>query len=529
MLLALAVAHAACSVQETPTATGRRLQVTALSEPVECRTLTLSAVGPLEVRAERVDRYTRRHRLGPDRVVEVAGGAWKVGAPELAVGDTLRVEVAVDSALTVTLADVPPPLPRGTWVDESWEVRLDPRHPGWGFADPRLAETVVSARVRVFEDAGPVALPVPLDARGLVAEPPASVARGRVDLSPGTVTALRWTIAGAQPLGARRIPPGSFTLRVPGAELVASASPGVTVRELPGGVRFDAPTGGEVRWRVVRVGPEPVVTDAELYARGLDWRFSRVSLPEPAVPVRLKGLNDPEAMLAALWEEVQSRHDAALPEVDPLRPRALNRAWRSGWATSVEKALILQRLLAQEKIPARWVLTGAEADRATLTGLDRMLLLADLGGEERWLDPACRTCAPGEIDPRWMGRPAIGAAEEIPRAPGTLELEHRPGADPRSTVTATGAARRWLIALAAECEPAQLGRAWARALGLGEAELLSRADADGRLVLEFRGEGHAGPLDLPGGEPTWEGGRTLRVIGPAPAEAPTRPAPAPAE
>lgn len=527
MLLALAVAHAACSVQETPTANGRRFEVTALSEPIACRTLTFSAVGPVGVRAERVDRYTRRHRLGPDHVVEVPGGAWKVGAPELAVGDTLRVDVTVDSALTVTLADVPTPLPRGTWVDESWEVRLDARHPGWGFADPRLAETVVSARVQVFEDTGPVPYPVPLDAEGFTAEPATPLGRGRVDLPPGTVTELRWTVAGARPLGARRIPPGSFTLRVPGAELVTSASPGVTVRELPGGVRFDAPTGGDVRWRVVRLGTEPVVADAELYARGLDWRFARVSLPEPAVPVRLKGLTDPEAMLAALWEELRARHDATLPEADPLRPRTLNRAWRSGWATSVEKALILQRLLAQEKIPARWVLTGTEADRDTLTGFDRMLLVATLDGEDRWLDPACRTCAPGEVDPRWMGRPAIGAAGEVPRAPGTLELEHRPGADPRSTVTATGAARRWLLALAAESEPETLGRAWARALGLGEAEFVSRADADDRLVLEFRGEGHAGPLDLPRGEPTWEGGRTLRVVGPAPAEAPTAPEPAP--
>lgn len=528
MLILTSLAWATCRYEQAAVDGGVQVTVAAVAEPVGCRTLTLSGPAPLAVTAERVAPDGSRWRLGADRVVPAPGGVVKVGAPDLRVGDTLRATVrTAEGPVTVALTDSPDPVPRGAWVEETWEVALDPKHPGWGFADPSRGETRVTLSARSFEDSPDQVLPVPVAVEGLVATrdgAPLATWPGAVPLAAGAAVEARWTVPGAPPLGRRELPPGSFTLRIPGAELVTAASDGVTVREVPGGVRFDAPAGGVARWRVVRVGPEPVVSDAELYARGLDWRFARVSLPEPAVPVRLASLldptfplqllsqGDPRTEMEALFLVVRALVDARLPGTDPLRPRPLNRAWKSGWVSAVERGLVLQRFLAQEKIPAAWVLTGIDADPVTLTGYDHVLVVAEVAGERVWLDPACRACAPGEWTPDLGGRPALGGADRVPRRPGALVRRQEGDA---VTVTATGEAARW----ASGEDPVAL----ARRLGVvGATGVTVARDPDG--TLRFAATvARLGPL--PFAEPPWDGPAEDVVAGPVAPAPPAEPAP----
>jgi hypothetical protein len=345
----------------------------------------------------------------PKDHVRVVGNTVEIGLPELRVGQEARVDVTVaGDQLEVLLGELPPaPAPAETHV--TVEVALDPKHPGWGFADPAFATTT----------------------------------RTTATFSPDGRT--QEVVGGAPPQGVETLAPGSFSLVMPGGRLAAWASPGVTVSYSTTGVRWDAPQGGEARWRVASAAGEPVIPDAKTYFEGLDWRFTNASFPEPAVPAALASERDPEALIRALYGEVRALLPGWLPGTEALRPRPLNRAWRSGWATSVERALILHRMLGQSRILAGWLLTGAEAEYLTLTGYDYMLVAARIGERDVLLDPTCPVCAFDEVSTRVAGHPAVGSATVVPLSPGrltrTLSLA---GEEYQANIVATGAAALYL-------------------------------------------------------------------------------------
>lgn len=511
LLLLVAQAHAACTY--TQATLDDRVEVVLRAGPgrVPCRTVALTAATPLTVSARVETSVGRKQKIKGDDLRALPGGGWEIHAPELAEGDVIRVSVALPAEeLQVGLAPWKDGDHVGARLDEVRTITLDPEHPGWGFADEKLASTRVRAAWTFTADAPAQTLPLPPTAGDPTTARWTGGAGERV---------LEWTEAGAAPQGMVTLPPGSLTLLAPGVEWVTSAGPGVTVSTVPDGVRFDAPTGGVARWRVAKAGNDPVIPDVQTFVAGLTYRFARVSLPEPAVPVRLKGIRDAEETLTKLYEEVQGLTAYQTPGADPLRPRGLNRAYRSGWASAVERGLILHRFAGQEKMPAGWVLTGEAADPATLTGFDHLLLRLTVNDREIWLDPSCRSCAAGEIDARWMGRPAIGASAAVPRQEGLLVRRIRlEGTTFLVRFEATGAAAAWLRERAAELDvPPQTGRlgtalglteatvtGWSASLGLPAPSGATLDAPDGTVVLEARTE-HA-PGEPYGGVPPWLGG-----------------------
>ena len=476
LLLQLAPAHAACSFSQTNTPDAVEVRVSAGPGVIHCRTVTLTADDPLTLDARRITAGGRTGRLPADHVRQLPGGGWEVANPEMVNGDRLELRVALPAeGLTVRFGTAPAPLPQGAIVRTTWTYVLDPKHPAWGFADPRRATTTIEERYTFTADAPAQVLPDPDHPHGPFADPTLVPDGVRYPGGAGEIQ-VQWSAPGAAAQGIRLLPPGEFTLRTvggDGAAWVTSADPTITVEVRPGEIHFTAPSGGEVRWRVARAGGEDVIPDAATFLAGLDWRFRKVSLPEPAVPVHLKGMRRGWDLFEALTTQVQDLIDARLPGADPLQPRSLNRAWRSGWATEVERALILQRFLGQERYPSRWAITGDHPDPITLTGYDTLLLQVDVPSEDPerpgrtvWLDPSCLTCAPGEISPRWQGRAALGAVDAIPRQPGHLVRRMRiVGTEYQVRYEATGAAALWLREAAADADPPRRGARLGRLVG----------------------------------------------------------------
>ncbi len=531
-------AHAACAVDQVKSDEGVEIAVRALQEPVGCRTVTLTSDRPLEVEAYVWSPEERRTRLKADHLRALPGGGWEIGAPELVPGGWIHLRVAVPGdALDLRLAPAPEPDLRVLRADETHTLTLDPRHPGWGFADRARARTRVQLALGLPADAPDQVLPLPsgvieLDTGGLPTVPHG------VKLPAGTTEArVTYTVKGAAPQGARTLAPGSLTLVGPDVTWRTSVGPGVRVGEVEGGVRFEAPEGGAARWRVERAGDAAVIPDVGTFVAGLDWRFARVSLPEPAVPMELRGKRDRAELFADLLAAVRGLRDGALPGADPLHPRQLNKAWRSGWVTPVERALVLHRFLGQERYRAGWVLTGEDADPATLTGFDHLLVTAYVEGELRWIDPTCAVCAPGEIGTRWLGRPAIGVdvtsgnedagqketartasapmsplpeGATVPRAEGRLERSLTlQGERFRARFVARGAAALWLRERIVGVEPAARGMRLGEALGMPDAALVEAAgfgEAGAPITVEL--DGPRPPLDpFPGPDATpWAGG-----------------------
>ncbi len=516
-LLLVPLAHATCALEQLPTPEGVIVTVRALAEPVGCRTVTLRSDAPLNVTAWVHDPDGRKRRLRRDHLRALPGGGWELGAPELVPDGWLTVDTRVHGgSLVIQLAPAsasPPTAEPGTSrLEETRTIELDLPHPGWGFADPKRGRTHVEQRYTFIAESPGGILALPLGAAAIDTGGLESVPLGvRVPAGAQAAT-LRYTVPGATAQGSERIPPGTLTLLGTDVSWTAHPDPGVPATPVPGGLRFDTATGGRARWRVLTAGEDKVIPDVATFLAGLDWRFARVSLPEPAVPMNIRGRQDRALLLEELVGEVRALRAGALPGAEPLFPRALNAAWRSGWATSVERGLILHRFLGQEKLPATWVLTGEEADLGSLTGFDTLLLRVGLERDappSLWIDPACTVCAPGELGTRWMGRPAIGAAETIPRLPGRLsrELSLR-GERFHASFQASGAAALWLREAIVGVEPAVRVVRLATLLGLEDAELITWTGfetAGAPITLEFGSERPPGD-PFPDAVTPWEGG-----------------------
>ncbi|MSQ02370.1 MAG: hypothetical protein EXR71_10855 [Myxococcales bacterium] len=467
-LLVAATAHGACQLMQTANGTGTVVLVQAIAEPLSCRRVTVRSSRPIPKIGVAIGhrRVQRDHVRFGDREVEV-------GLPELKVGDEVRFDIAL-AADDVEIILGPPP-PRATGAEEThvtWTVAVDPKHPGWGFADPKFATT--RKEVATVEPAG----------RAVVDEP------------------------GAAATGVLKLAPGSFTLDAPGASMTGWGSAGVTVTRTPNKLLFVAPEGGEARWRVSSMAGASVIPDEQTFVEGLDWRFRQVSLPEPAVPVRYAALTDPEALARALYGDVQVLVDGWLPGRSPLHPRQLNRAWRSGWATPVEHALILDRLLKQAQLVSAWMLTGDSPEFMTLTGYDHMLVAVRVGDRDVLLDPACTVCAFDEVSTRVAGKRAVGAAAVVPLSVGELRRKlSLVGSEFGAVVNASGAAALWLREAVVGFGEVRRHEVLASSLGMAGARvtLVEGLDAMGEPIrVELASPRPPSPVFVT--EPPWIGG-----------------------
>jgi len=551
-LLLAPPAHAACAVEQRQREGAMDVVIQALAEPVGCRTITLTSDAPLTVAAVVWSPEERRRRVPADHLRLLPGGGWEIGVPELMVNGRVELAVGVTGGkLDVQLAPATPMAVRAEAADETHVLTLDARHPGWGFADPKKASTQVTVSLRFASDTPEQIVPVPMQAENLDAGPLAPVPGG-VRVPAGVKDArITYTLPGASPQGVRTLAPGSsLTLVGPGVVWRTTAGPGVTVVPVQDGVRFEAPSGGEARWRVERAGDASVIPDLATFVAGIDWKFARVSLPEPAVPVELRGRRERAALYDDLLRLVGDLRPGALPGVSDLAPRPLNRAWRSGWATPVERALIFHRFLGQERYRAGWVLTGDAADPETLTGYDHLLVTVYVDGALRWVDPTCTVCAPGEVGTRWLGKPALGldvttgmaapgapsdapeaAPEEtpketaraalapmaplpvgatVPRAAGRLDRAIAlDGTVFRVRYTASGAAALWLRERLSGVDPALRSARLAEALGVRDAtrvEATGLGEAGATVTVTLESErAPSDPFDAPDAAP-WAGG-----------------------
>ncbi len=462
-------ALAACQLMQTATETGTNVLIQGVSEPLSCRRITLTAPdGPPGVTV----------RVGGRRVprdhVKVIGKRVEIGLPELRVGDEVRIDVTVaGEALEVALGE-PPELAHPTESHVNLAVELSPKHPGWGFADPAFAKTK-----RTTATVGPDGL-------------------------------SSTTVGGAPAQGVERLAPGSFTLDMPGARITAWASPGVTLTYTHTGARWDAPQGGEARWRVSSAAGEAVIPDGNTYRAGLDWRFVQASFPEPAIPAALVAVREPDPLARALFAATQALTPGWLPGSEALRPRPLNRAWRSGWATSVERGLILHRLLEQGRVRAGWLLTGESAELVTLTGYDRMLVAAQVGDREVLLDPDCPVCAFDEVSTRVAGKPALGAASVVPLSEGHLgRVLSLSGQEYKAEVSATGAAALYLREAAYGLGEARRAERLAEAVGLPGAHIDTLEGLEERgAAIRMLTTSKRPPVPPFEGDPPWLGGWT---------------------
>lgn len=404
-LIILVQAEASCRMAQFPTVDGARVVVDAVSEPLSCRRVTLVAAGGVELASARLaGRKLRKNHIA------VQPGQIEVSFPEMEVGQSAEIVVRVSgSDLQVVLGDPPPAPALGAEVHTIWTVAVDPKHPGWGFADPKMASTT------------------------------------KTELAFGPDGRRESITDGAVAIGMLDLPPGSFTLNVPGARIVGTGTEGVVVTATEGGMKWVAPEGGKARWRVSTIAGDVVVPDERTYLSGLDWRWSQASLPEPAPPMNFRPGKTQRETAQSLYEAVRSMNNAGLPGADALHPRQLNQAWKSGFGSSVEQSLVLDRLLRQQQVASTWVLSGVDPDPMTFAGYDRMFTLVRVDEAEVPLDPACAVCAFGEVSTTLAGKAALGGLEFAPLQPGRLSRSILlVGTEYHIVATLEGAAALWL-------------------------------------------------------------------------------------
>lgn len=414
-LFLLNLASAVCVLDQGPIADGVGFRIRPEGDATPCREVWIRAEGDIAPRA-RLNTPDGWPRVPKAQIVRVDGGAWMMAVPELDLGEELEIEVKSTGAVAISIGSPLPAGPSPVATTLSW--RLLGTHPGWGFADPTLGSTETEAVWAVSGEQVldlPISLPIPPGAKMLNAsEILGSQGRWRVPAGVTTATA-RWSVAGAAPQGRLNLHDSTLTFAgvaddespgrssLQGVELVVHGSEGVTVTRI--GAKVVARGTGTVSYRVVSVSGERVIPDLGVFWAGIQERFRVVSLPEPAVPVEFQRVA-PADMRLALFTLVGGSTAGSLPNADPLRPRPLNKAWKSGWSTRVERGLILHMMLVQEKIPSGYVLAGADVEPETFTGFDAVLVQS----EGVWLDPGCQPCAEGEISTRYAGTRALSGA-----------------------------------------------------------------------------------------------------------------------
>lgn len=205
---------------------------------------------------------------------------------------------------------------------------------------------------------------------------------------------------------------------------VAIESAGIEPVAKGGTVQFDGP--GAVSVRVTSLAGVAV---ADTAIRDVQYGARAQSMPEPSVGLSFKGaqvgIDDVDAVVQHVRSQVVS---ARLPGAHPLKPRSLMAARSSGWATPFEAALILTRYLEQlgflaKALPVRPKAKGTAVGGAPL-GFTGAVVYAEKAGRGVWLDPSCRVCGVGEVDPvLWGGQVFDEVIKVLPEAPHSAHTQ----------------------------------------------------------------------------------------------------------
>lgn len=348
-------------------------------------------------------RLVHPELVGGDRVFVTATRVWpKDRYPFDAAPDRAALEAAGGAALAAARATPPDPGDGPVSVQRTITLVIDgdPQQtlmPGGG-SSIRVEEVVRFGEldrprmhlVRLHDGHGPV---TPVD------PPPEGVELTLRDdaaivtvAPPGDVTvALRWEAPDAPAAGEIAAEPG--------------ADVEVVVTDPDGRVRRD----GAFWWLAEHDG-RPVIPDRESVLRGLDYRFRVASLPEPALPLVLRGMPTGWELVEQLRPSLHERVRVVPLAGDPLFPRKLNRAKKSEVVTPVEAALTLRAWAIQAHVRADWALVRP-ADRGpghpiAPVGYDEALVRIDSGRKVAWIDPGCGPCAPFELRPHLEGASA---------------------------------------------------------------------------------------------------------------------------
>lgn len=402
----LAMAKAVCHVTQTPGTNQTRIEIVAEGLPDHCRNVRLWAPVPLAVSGEWSSVEGRHSRIPADHIGVVQGGSWEIIVPELQDKGTLQLDIRspanhLEGLLVAVGMEIPPQESAVLRHDQRWTLHTDPKHPGWSFADPKRGWTEVQENWELLPGAISEALPIPPEATAITVQG-GRVEAGRV-WSEGDRVQVQYRIAGTPAQG--RLQPGVGSVELIGAGVVWVLDQASTAQAKPieGGLHIDTLAGQKVSFRVASVAGAAVIPDIQTFIAGMTERFRVNSLPEPAVPTWLRAEEEMGVIRDTLYELVRDMPDLLLPNQDILHPRSLNRVWHQGWASPLEKALILHRMLGQERIDAHWALTGPEVDMDTLTGFTTAILFT----EEGMLDPSCGVCGPGQVSTALMRQPLL--------------------------------------------------------------------------------------------------------------------------
>lgn len=368
--------------------------------------------------------------------------------------------------------------------------------------------------------------------------PPHEHRRAHVVPLPDARSGFRWTAEPDRVVRAIERPDGALVLLEPSEGPIRVAlswtapdAPTYGERAEDERLTVDAP-GGRIAWEgdawlLVAMHDRPVLPARSALITALDRRFRERALSGPGLPVELRGLDPGWDTAALLRDALHARAVPATHPTDPLWPRRLLAARRSGAVSSTEAALITWLYAEQLGLHADWALVrpawrgpGAPTSPA---GHDRALVRLTLDGEVRWMDPTCAVCAPFELPPEHEGASALGPGiDRTPDpTPGRWHVDVRPDAvawtleGPPALLL-----RRWL----AEIPEAERATALAERMAGPGAELLrveGAADAGAPIVAEARrGRGiFADPLALPVPNPRdgawvpWVGERSVRWVG----------------
>jgi hypothetical protein len=271
-------------------------------------------------------------------------------------------------------------------------------------------------------------------------------------------------------------------------------------------------------WWLVEHDDQPILPDRERVVRGLDWRFTIASLPEPGLPMSVRGLGAGWDLIGPLRAALLDRAVVASLPSEPLLPRKLHHARKSGVLTPVEAALVLRLYALQMRMDATWALVRpaelGPGHRVCPIGYAEALLAVRWEGETRWVDPGCAVCGPFELRPHLEGAWAYGPGIDATPSPvpGTHRVEIAP--DGQIAVTASGPAARLLRLALSEVPAEDRPRAIAERYGGAGAILVEAAGlalAGQPIALQVRGTPALDPLTLP--EPGPDGRRWLGWVG----------------
>jgi hypothetical protein len=201
-------------------------------------------------------------------------------------------------------------------------------------------------------------------------------------------------------------------------DAVAGADLDVNVVDPQGRVRREG-----AFWSLTEHGGDPIMPDHDRVARGLVRRFDAASLPEPSIPMELRGAKADVNLLELLRAAIVD-HARIAPVGEPLWPRRLRKALASRLLTGPEGAAVLALYMRQADFPARMTLVRpadrGPGDDVCPAGFDAALVRVIVDGVTHWMDPGCPSCAVFELRPELEGATAFAedVAETPPPTPG---------------------------------------------------------------------------------------------------------------